>query len=52
MVLAKIYKQRRQKLHETLNGEPAVFTAFSAMQQTNDSAGPFMQESSFFWYHQ
>jgi Xaa-Pro aminopeptidase len=49
MVLAKIYKQRRQKLHETLNGEPAVFTAFSAMQQTNDSAGPFMQESSFFW---
>jgi Xaa-Pro aminopeptidase len=49
MVLAEIYKQRRQRLSQILNGEPAVFTAFSAMQQTNDSAGLFVQESSFFW---
>ena len=49
MVLAEVYKQRRQKLSQILNGEPAVFTGFSAMQQTNDSAGLFVQESSFFW---
>ena len=49
MILAKIYIQRRQKLVQILNGELAVFTAFSAMQQTNDSSGPFVQESSFFW---
>jgi len=49
MVLANIYKQRRQKIIQLLDGEPAVFTAFSAMQQTNDSAGAFIQESSFFW---
>jgi len=49
MVLAKVYIQRRQKLTQILNNELVVLTAFSAMQQTNDSAGPFVQESSFFW---
>lgn len=49
MIVAKTYKQRRQKLTEVLHSEPAVFAAFSPMQQTNDSAGPFAQESSFFW---
>ena len=49
MVSAKTYIQRRQKLAQILDGEPAIFTAFSAMQQTNDSSGPFVQESSFFW---
>jgi Xaa-Pro aminopeptidase len=49
MIMAKIYEQRRKKLSETLQGEPAVLTAFSAMQQTNDSSAPFVQESIFFW---
>lgn len=49
MALAKIYKQRRQKLGQILKDEPAVFTAFSPMQQTNDSSAAFVQESSFFW---
>lgn len=49
MVPAKIYNQRRENFSNTIHNEPAVLTAFSAMQQTNDSAGPFVQESSFFW---
>ena len=49
MVPAKIYDQRRENFSNTIHNEPAVLTAFSAMQQTNDSAGPFVQESSFFW---
>lgn len=49
MELAKIYKQRRQNFGQILHDKPAVFTAFSAMQQTNDDSGPFVQESSFFW---
>jgi len=49
MVPAKIYNQRRENFSNSIDNEPAVLTAFSAMQQTNDSAGPFVQESSFFW---
>lgn len=49
MVPANIYNQRRENFSNTIHNEPAVLTAFSAMQQTNDSAGPFVQESSFFW---
>jgi len=49
MVPAKIYNQRRENFSNNINNEPAVLTAFSAMQQTNDNAGPFVQESSFFW---
>ena len=49
MIIANIYKQRRENFSRIINDEPAVLTAFSAMQQTNDSAGPFVQESSFFW---
>lgn len=49
MAFENIYEQRRNKLSAVLDGEPAVFTAFAAMQQTNDSSGPFVQESSFFW---
>jgi len=49
MLKANIYTQRRENFSSIINGEPAVLTAFSAMQQTNDSAGPFVQESSFFW---
>jgi len=49
MLTANIYTQRRENFSSIINGEPAVLTAFSSMQQTNDSAGPFVQESSFFW---
>jgi len=49
MTSATIYEQRREKFNKILDGEPAVLTAFSSMQQTNDSAGPFVQESGFFW---
>jgi Xaa-Pro aminopeptidase len=49
MAVVNIYEQRRKNLNENLQGEPAVFTAFNAMQQTNDGAAPFVQESSFFW---
>jgi len=49
MVPANIYNQRRENFSNSIHNEPAVLTAFSAMQQTNDSAGPFVQESSFFW---
>jgi Xaa-Pro aminopeptidase len=49
MVPARIYTERRNRLNEQLKGEPAVFAAFSAMQQTNDSAAPFVQESNFLW---
>jgi Xaa-Pro aminopeptidase len=49
MVPAKLYEQRRNKLSTILKGEPIVVAAFSAMQQTNDSSAPFIQESHFFW---
>ena len=49
MVMANIYTQRREKFINSIDGDAAVLTAFSSMQQTNDSAGPFVQESSFFW---
>ncbi len=49
MISAELYKKRREILNTNLGGEPAIFTAFSAMQQTNDSSAPFVQESSFFW---
>jgi len=42
MVPAKIYNQRRENFSNNINNEPAVLTAFSAMQQTNDNAGPFV----------
>jgi Xaa-Pro aminopeptidase len=46
---AKTYIQRRNQLATQLDIQPIVLTAFDAMQQTNDSAAPFVQESSFFW---
>jgi Xaa-Pro aminopeptidase len=49
MISAETYKQRRNKLSRVLNNEPIVISAFNAMQQTNDSSAPFVQESNFFW---
>ncbi|MFZ1301364.1 MAG: aminopeptidase P N-terminal domain-containing protein [Candidatus Microsaccharimonas sp.] len=49
MTLAKIYQERRLAVSGVLPNKPIVISAFSAMQQTNDSAGPFVQESNFFW---
>ena len=49
MISAKTYEQRRKKLSKILDNKPIVITAFSAMQQTNDAAAPFVQESNFFW---
>jgi len=46
---ATIYAQRRARLLESLDTSPVVLTAFTAMQQTNDSAAPFIQESNFFY---
>jgi Xaa-Pro aminopeptidase len=46
---AHLYTQRRKQLADQLDMQPIVLTAFDAMQQTNDSAAPFVQESSFFW---
>jgi len=44
-----MYAQRRARLLESLDTNPVVVTAFTAMQQTNDSAAPFVQESNFFY---
>lgn len=49
MISAENYKQRRQKVCQQLGNTPIVIAAFEAMQQTNDAAGPFIQDSNFFW---
>lgn len=49
MILAEVYQQRRAALSEAVKGEPIVIAAFDAMQQTNDSSAPFVQDSNFFW---
>ncbi len=48
MVSADLYKTRREKISQALKA-PLIVSAFEAMQQTNDSSAPFVQESNFFW---
>lgn len=49
MILAENYKQRRQKVCQQLGNTPIVVAAFEAMQQSNDAAALFIQDSNFFW---
>lgn len=45
---ALLYSDRRRQLLQAIHAGYAV-TAFDAMQQTNDSAAPFIQEASFYY---
>ena len=49
MITAEIYTTRRKKLTAVIGADPIIITAFASMQQTNDSAAPFVQESNFHW---
>lgn len=39
----------RQRLMQQINEDTLVLTAYDKMQQTNDSAASFVQESNFWW---
>ena len=41
--------QNRNKIIDELQGGILVVAAYDKMQQTNDAAAPFKQESNFWW---
>lgn len=43
------FSHNRQRTTLQLNGDLLVLGAYDKMQQTNDSAAPFVQESNFWW---
>lgn len=49
MLAADIFTKRRQNAIQSVKGVPMCVAAFEAVQQTNDAAAPFIQESHFFW---
>ena len=49
MLPASVFIERRKKAIQAVKGVPLFITAFEAVQQTNDAAAPFIQESHFFW---
>lgn len=49
MITSDFFSKNRQRVCNRLRDNMLVLSAYDAMQQTNDSAGPFVQESSFWW---
>lgn len=45
----KLYRDRRNTLRARLEHSPYAVVAFDAMQQTNDSSAPFVQEANFLY---
>lgn len=45
----EFFIQNRTRSLEFLGDEMLVLTAYDTMQQTNDGAAPFVQESNFWW---
>ena len=46
---AAFFELNRHRTMQALSGGIAVFTAYTAMQRTNDASFPFEQEASFWW---
>lgn len=46
---ADFFRENRRRLATELDGGLVVLAGYDAMQQTNDQAGPFIQEANF-WY--
>lgn len=48
-MVAPVYAKRRRALLDATNNEPIILSAFMPMQWSNDDAGPYLQESTFYY---